>query len=871
MKVLGCFQFYCCYIRNLNVIAKPLYDLIAEGTQFKWTEEHESVFQKIKDELCADTLLSMPDSRYPFHIHVDSSNVGTGFILIQEFPEGKRIVSYNSRIFDKSEQELSTTHRELCGIVSALQAYEHFIIGSPHPVYVYCDHKPILYLWARKGQLSHRFFRYQVIITKFQNLKIIWTPGKNLPIPDILSRNVTNNEQKKYQLTHKEIPKDIEFLDSLGNTVKYSIEHTDDPNATQNDFYPIICNYNGEKTRLFIKNNGDRITVENQPVTTECCQVDINVNFLDGKMINQRRNVRNKQMFIQTTNNIYETVDSDESEYRSDTDHDILMLEIQEMKEKENKQPTEDLICTVSQDHIAENAVKRLQNIAKKHDLNMQTINSEQKKDPVIIEVCKWVKDGTIPENTPKIRHSKALSAYRKQFNKLHLQDGTLCLDKIDTNNPNKATTVICLPMTLFLKSFQLAHEHPLAGHMGENKTMETIRSFFYWPGMYKWVHALIADCINCQSNKHKRHDINEAEVQKWSEKVPLPFHTVHIDHKGPLNPKSFGYQHCLVVVDAFSRFIQVYPVQSTTAADTVKAMERFITTFGIPQKLVYDRGTAFMNSDFTNWCKELGITMAPRTPYSPWTNGKVETQNKHLARYFRNFISENSNNWAKLAHQFAFAHNTTVSYTTGTSPYEIVFGAKPQIPLSLKLGLHRNREKLCSAAFCEGLQPHTHSEQFTTNEAVDRFLNTAIGKSMIERETNFKKIYCQTYAKSRETLEKSREYRNRYKLGRKLEIGQKVLLEDHSSVTGKSKKLCELRSGPYTITKVITEVNYEITLDNDPTTKRAAHRNHLIEYFPASKTLPPLVQEYADPTNMDNEFYKRIEKFATKRRHANT
>ena len=114
------------------------------------------------------------------------------------FLKGKRIFSFNSRIFDKAEQKMSTLRRELCGIVSALQSYEHYIIGSPFPIYLYCDHKPILYLWGRKGQLSHRFFRYQVIITKFQSLKIIWTPVSNLAFPDILSRNVTVEEYQTH-------------------------------------------------------------------------------------------------------------------------------------------------------------------------------------------------------------------------------------------------------------------------------------------------------------------------------------------------------------------------------------------------------------------------------------------------------------------------------------------------------------------------------------------------------------------------------------------------------------------------------------------------------------------------------------------------
>ena len=108
---------------------------------------------------------------------------------------------------------MSTTARELCGLISALQTYEHYIIGSPHPVYLYTDHKPLLYLWGRRGKLSHRFFCYQLVISQFQNLKLIWTEGKNLAFPDIHSRNFSIKDLDKYQLKHKKIPKDIKFYD----------------------------------------------------------------------------------------------------------------------------------------------------------------------------------------------------------------------------------------------------------------------------------------------------------------------------------------------------------------------------------------------------------------------------------------------------------------------------------------------------------------------------------------------------------------------------------------------------------------------------------------------------------------------------------
>ena len=130
----------------------------------------------------------------------------------------------------------------------------------------------------------------------------------------------------------------------------------------------------------------------------------------------------------------------------------------------------------------------------------------------------------------------------------------------------------------------------------------------------------------------------------------------------------------------------------------------------------MYDKGSAFMNQDFTSYIHELVITPAPRTAYSPWTNGKVEIQNKHLGAHFRNFLEQARGKWNELAPKFAFSHNTVPNNSTGNSPYEIVFGQKPQITLSLKLGFPRNSQLTCSSEFCKDLPLHRHTLQTSKN-----------------------------------------------------------------------------------------------------------------------------------------------------------
>ena len=61
-----------------------------------------------------------------------------------------KVISYNSRILNPQEQNLSTLDRELVGIVHALQIYEFLIIGSPHPTHIFTDHKPLLHCFTKK-------------------------------------------------------------------------------------------------------------------------------------------------------------------------------------------------------------------------------------------------------------------------------------------------------------------------------------------------------------------------------------------------------------------------------------------------------------------------------------------------------------------------------------------------------------------------------------------------------------------------------------------------------------------------------------------------------------------------------------------------
>ena len=118
----------------------------------------------------------------------------------------------------------------------------------------------------------------------------------------------------------------------------------------------------------------------------------------------------------------------------------------------------------------------------------------------------------------------------------------------------------ICAPLLLFIKIFEVTHTHELSGHRAESTTYNRDKRYFFWPGMFKWIEIIMLDCLSCQTNKSAGKDLNEAPLEPWGQLEIIPLHTLHIDLKGPLRPLSKGYRFCLVILDAFSRFIQVYP-----------------------------------------------------------------------------------------------------------------------------------------------------------------------------------------------------------------------------------------------------------------------------------------------------------------------
>ena len=91
---------------------------------------------------------------------VDVSEIGVSAFLVQvDDKDQGQSISHKFRSFTENERKIAFMYREITAIVCGLEIYEFLIFGSKHPITMFTDHKPILSLFARRGNIKPRFLR----------------------------------------------------------------------------------------------------------------------------------------------------------------------------------------------------------------------------------------------------------------------------------------------------------------------------------------------------------------------------------------------------------------------------------------------------------------------------------------------------------------------------------------------------------------------------------------------------------------------------------------------------------------------------------------------------------------------------------------
>ena len=186
-RFLGMAGYYRNFCLNFSEIAAPLTNLLSKKVKFVWTDDCQLAFDKVKLLLQKSPVLKSPDYEKPFKLIIDSSDVGTGSVLVQEASDGlDHPVSYFSKKFLKYQKNYSVVEKETLGLVLALEHFDVYLGSTPFKIKVYTDHNPLTFLKTMKNK-NQRLVRWSLALQEY-DLEIQHIPGSENVVADALSR-----------------------------------------------------------------------------------------------------------------------------------------------------------------------------------------------------------------------------------------------------------------------------------------------------------------------------------------------------------------------------------------------------------------------------------------------------------------------------------------------------------------------------------------------------------------------------------------------------------------------------------------------------------------------------------------------------------
>uniref|UniRef100_A0A3B3WQN0 Gypsy retrotransposon integrase-like protein 1 n=1 Tax=Poecilia mexicana TaxID=48701 RepID=A0A3B3WQN0_9TELE len=305
-----------------------------------------------------------------------------------------------------------------------------------------------------------------------------------------------------------------------------------------------------------------------------------------------------------------------------------------------------------------------------------------QHKDPNIGSFMQFWKRGRMPDAKERNELDKVTRELVRQWNRLRERESILyrCVQASDGQ-----TEVEQVVLPLCLQEGVLRSLHDDHGHQGVERTLQLIRSRFYWPNMHSDVEQWCKNCERCVVSKAL---LPKVKTYMGTIKASRPNEILAIDFT-VLEPATDGRENVLVMTDVFSKFTQTVPTKDQRASTVAEALvKHWFQLFGPPVRIHSDQGRNFESKLVHQLCKVYKIEKSRTTPYHPEGNGQCERFNRTLHDLLRTLSPEQKRRWPRHISQVTFAYNTTVHQSTGMTPYFLMFGRKPQLPVDFFVGL---------------------------------------------------------------------------------------------------------------------------------------------------------------------------------------
>ena len=329
-------------------------------------------------------------------------------------------------------------------------------------------------------------------------------------------------------------------------------------------------------------------------------------------------------------------------------------------------------------------------------------IKSWTDKDPVLSKVREFVLTGRWPYTVPE-----EIKPYAYRKIELSIEEGILMWG-----------ARVIIPLRGRADVLNELH----VGHPGVSRMKALARSYIWWPKCDADIEATVQKCSTCQQQRQMP---ASPPLHPW-EYPERPWSRIHMDYAGPFLGNMF-----LVLVDAFSKWVEVHVVKKQTSASTISKCRQSFAIHGLPEVIVSDNGACFTSSEFKEFLKECGAKHVTSAPYHPATNGLAENAVKSFKRSIKKMHSSGS--IKDTVSRYLLQQHITPHTTTGQTPAELMMQRRLRSRLQLiKPDLNatvRKKQRSQKLTF----DKKTKSQFFTVDETVHCKNHSTQGDNWLE------------------------------------------------------------------------------------------------------------------------------------------
>jgi hypothetical protein len=196
------------------------------------------------------------------------------------------------------------------------------------------------------------------------------------------------------------------------------------------------------------------------------------------------------------------------------------------------------------------------------------------------------------------------------------------------------------------------------------------------------------------------------------------------LDLLGPLPPAQGNLKYVVVAVEYFSKWIEAKPLATMTSVTVQKFFwQNIVCRFGVPKAITVDNGTQFDVEAFKDFCDQIGTKIHFASVRHPESNDLVERANGIIMTGIMKLtFNQPRGKWPDELIKVVWSHNTTVSRSTGFTPFKLLFGDEAITPEEAKAGSIRTTASIEDEADYQVTKDTIEGTRLQTIEHINKY-----------------------------------------------------------------------------------------------------------------------------------------------------